>query len=457
MKEASTIGVTRRGALLAGLLIAAGVSVSYWYWTRDERAPQAAALLEAIRRSDLPTIERYLDRGGAPEASIEVNGRQMSLLAAAIEDREERIAIALLDAGATFQGSDVDVTHVALNGLTEVVRRLLPIAADQPIAHTGLASAADNGYFDVVEVYLSQTDGRRDEWLNEYGRAANVAMSVGYDDVARLLIESGASLDEVLHTAARFSSAGMIRELIARGMDVNATLTIPGVQERTPIDFAWRRYQDEEAWYVEHADDPRHTANRSRDAEYVLFELLRAGARLEGVDLSEIAKDPIAEVASVQLSDEQLVVAARVGLLEVVDSILNARPAHDENSLRVATIVALRNDHDDIARRLLTFGAPIDGGVLHAAAATSSPGMVRWLLRHGARVSERVDGATPLDTWFAERTTIDPELILHELIMAGADACGLVENERDLPGLSAMILRDSAPSCWDNLTATAAR
>jgi len=450
MKELSTTGVTWRGTLLAGLLIAVGVSVGYWYLTRGDRAPQADALLEAIRRSDLPTIARYLDRGGSAEAPIDVNGRQVSLLQAATEDREEQIAVALLDAGATFQGSEVDATHVALNGLTEVVRRLLPIAADQPIAHTGVASAADNGYFDVVEVYLSQSDGRREEWLTEYGRAANVAMSVGYDDVARLLIDSGASLDEVLHTAARFSSAGLVRDLLARGLDVNEPLTIPGVQERTPIDFAWRRYQDEEAWYAEHAEDPRHTANRSHDAEYVLFELARAGGRLEGVDLNQVAKDPLAEIGSVQGSEAQLIVAARVGLLDVVDTILSSRAVRDENNLRAATIVALRNDHDDIARRLLEVGAPVDGGVLHAAAATSSPGLVRWLLRHGADASERVDGASPLDVWFEERTTLDPELVLHELIVAGAEVCGLVAKEKDLPGLSAMILRDSAPFCWDN-------
>ncbi|HLE55513.1 MAG TPA: ankyrin repeat domain-containing protein [Rhodothermia bacterium] len=447
MRKAST--VTRITGLFVAVAICA--ALGYVYFIHDYREPETGpSLLEAIRRSDLSAMESYLGAGGPPEARIDVGGRQMSLLQAAIADREEDIAVALLDAGATFEGSEVDATYIGTNGLTEVVRRLLPIPPDRPIAYTGLVNAADNGYYDVVEVYLQQTDGRSDEWAREYGRAANVAISVGYDDVARLLVEAGASPDELLHTAARFSSAGMIRYLLARGLDVNEVLTIPGAQERTPIDFAWRRYQDEQAWYEEHADDTSHTVNRSRDVEYVLFELVRAGARIDTVDLGGVAKDVMEEIALVEGDDRKLIAAARVGLFDLVDELLDNKRVQDKDILRTAVMVAFRNDHDDIARRLLEFGAPVDGGVLHAAASTSSPGMVRWLMRNGADHSERVDGATPLDVWFAERTTIDPELVLHELIVAGADVCGLVEKEQGLPGLSAMILRDSATSCWDN-------
>jgi len=123
--------------------------------------------------------------------------------------------------------------------------------------------------------------------------------------------------------------------------------------------------------------------------------------------------------------------------------------AQSKDTLRSAVIEALRNDHDDVARLLLLNGAPVDGGVLHVASSSSSPGIVRYLLSLGADPSERINGASPLEAWLADRVTNDPEFNLHELIVGGADACWLVSRRAELPGLSPMVLRDSAPQCWD--------
>lgn len=407
-------------------------------------------LLEAIRYSELAAVEDYLRQGGSPEATVDVYGEQMTLLKAAIIDREEAIALALLDAGAQLESSGVDLTYVGTNGMKGIVERLLPLRQDRAIEHTGVASAADNGYYDVVEVYIRRRDGRSSEWRKEFGRAANSALFARYDDTARLLVEAGADLKEALHTAARFSSPGMVRYLLAQGMNPNERIVIPGVLEQTPIEFAWLRYREEEASDEPGAEGARPRRIRS-DAAYVLFELTRAGARLDSVDLTTIAKDGLAEITAADGISEELLVTARIGLADHVEGLLLNRSQLDQSSLRSAVIVALQNDHDDIARILLGAGAPFDGGVLHAAAAGSSPGMVRYLLSLGASPSERVDGKSVLDFWLEESTTNDPEFILHELITAGTDACELVSRKDRLPGLSAMVLKDSAPKCWDNV------
>lgn len=141
--------------------------------------------------------------------------------------------IALLAAGATIESSGVDLTLVATNGLKEVVERLLPWPPEREVAHTGVASAADNGYNDVVEVYLRHADTRTAEWAKKYGRAANSAMFAGYDDTARMLFEARADLTESLHTAARFSSPGVACYLLGRGRSPTEVLVVQGVKAPT--------------------------------------------------------------------------------------------------------------------------------------------------------------------------------------------------------------------------------
>lgn len=419
---------------------------------RTDPVEAEAELLQSIRHSDVRAVQSYLDRGGSPLATIDVYGKRMSLLGVAIVDREEGIALALMDAGATLESSGVDLTYVGTNGLTRVVERMLPLSSEREIAYTGISNAADNGYNDVVEAYLRRQDGRVAEWAKEYGRAANSAMFADYDDTARLLLEAGADLSETLHTAARFSSAGMVRYLLSRGISATEAIVVPGVEQQTPIEFAWLRYREEAAYREELAASghAEHAAsNRVRDAEYVLYELLRAGATLPGVDLTDIAKDGLAELSVIEGISDKIVAAARMGFFDEVSNLIDDTQRPDVDTLRMAVIEAFQNSHDDIARMLLSRGAPVDGGVLHVASSFSSPGMVRYLLVRGADPNEPVDGKTPLQSWFDQRSTLDAEFNLHELIVGGADACWLVARKEELPGLSAMVLKDSAPRCWD--------
>ena len=440
--------VARKTYVAVGGLVLIGLG--YWFFDFCTNPVDShAELLQSIRRGDLPAMRSYLARGGSPLATIDVRGKPMSLLQVAIVDREEAIALALMEAGATLDPNGDDFTVVGTNGLARVVEKMLPISPEREIAYTGVGNAADNGYNDVVQVYLLHQDDRVSEWRKEYGRAANGAMLAGYDDTARLLLEAGADLSETLHTAARFSSPGMVRYLLERGISPTEGVVIPGVEQKTPIDFAWLRYRSEVAYRERLAASGRPAPNRERDSEYVLYELIRAGAVLPGVDLTDIAKDGLAELAAIDGVADRLVAAARLGFFDEVNSLIDDTQVPDADTLRTAVIQAFQNDHDDIARMLLMRGAPVDGGVLHVASSFSSPGMVRYLLVRGAGANELFDGKSPLQSWFDNRSTLDAEFILHELIVGGADACWLVSRRDQLPGFSAVILRDSALKCWD--------
>jgi hypothetical protein len=429
------------------LLIAGGVWSVYHVWLLSG-AP--IALSESIRRGDLAAVERYLTSGGSPDAEIEIHGQRMTLLKEAIFDRETAIAIALLDAGADFTTSGARLIEVGANGMTELVDRLLPSAAVGNVALTGVGNAAGHGYFDTVQSYIRFAEGRlTDEWAYAFGDAAFGAMLGGYDDVARALIDAGAHSPAMLHNAAAFSSPGMVRHLLANGADPNAVfeLTDAAVQERTPVEVAWKGYKERVA--LEQERGSRDTEYlRGRDAEYVLFELLRAGGQVDDPELRAVARDGLSEIWAAA-PDAQLMLAARIGYFDVVMNLLD-RQTWTSAALRGAVIAALESDHDDVARMLLDRGAPIDGGVLNAAANASSPGLVRDLLRKGADPAERISGKTPVESWFTQSSTQDPAYVLHELIMGGADACWLRAHERELRGNSATFLRDSAPWCWDS-------
>jgi hypothetical protein len=392
-------------------------------------------------------VRSYLVSGGSPNAEVDVFGQRMTLLQAAILDRETEIAIALLDGGADFTASGARLIEVGANGMTALVDRLLPTAATRTLAETGIANAAGHGYLDTVQSYIRFTDGRRtEEWLRTFGDSAGTAMLGGYDDVARILIDAEARAPDLLHAAARFSSPGMVRHLIKEGFDPRQRLEPSIIEEQTPLDFAWKSFTDRVSAERDQASNNLEYL-RGHDAEYILFELLRVGAETPSADILTVARDGLAEIDA-SAEDSQLMVAARLGFIDVAADLLHREANRNEQRMRNAVIAALETDHDDIARMLINSGAPINGGVLHVAANASSPGMVRDLIRKGADPAERFDGKTPVEWWAQENSAQDPAFILHELIAGGADVCWL--KERELKGLSAVILRDSAPECWNS-------
>jgi hypothetical protein len=373
----------------------------------------------------------------------------MTLLKEAIYDRETAIALLLLDSGADFTASGASLIDVGANGMTELVDRLLPGADVEDFMLTGVSTAASHGYLDTVQSYIRFADGRStDAWLRTFGGAAGSALLGGYDDVARALFDAGAWFPGMLHGVSRFSSPGMVRYLLAKGFDPTQVFEPDEstVRERTPLDFALKDYRDRMAVAQDHPSDDTEYL-RGRDAEYILFELLRAGAQTDDAEILAIARDGLAEIRAAP-PDTQLALAARIGYTDVVADLLEREGGWTALAMREAVVAALLSNHDDIARILLEYGAPVNGGALHAAANASSAGLVRYLLRNGASATERVDGKTPVEWWLENNSSSDPGYVLHELIVGGADVCWL--RERGLQGFEASILRNSAPDCWDS-------
>ncbi len=405
-------------------------------------------MYKGIRTNDMELIERYLAAGGDANRSIEVgNGEFWPMLKVALYDREEDIALALLRGGGDFDASGVQLYQVAREGMPRVLEHLFDFGLVRfEIPDVGLPSAAANGFYDVIEVLLRRASDRDlgEPWQMEMNRAAGSAMLARYDDVARLLLESTADLTHRLHVATRFSSPGIIRYLLSRGVDPSEALPEdPIVPERTPMDFARRRYEELQLALADGINRENHDATR------VIYELMRAGVAASDPDFLSIAENGVAEIERIREPATRLVAASRLGYYDVALGLAqNYGDILSEQSLRQALVMAFRHDHDDIARMLLASGAPVSGGALHEAARASSPGMVRFLLASGADPLERVNGLTPVEAWRDNPTTSDPGLVLHELIRGGAEVCWLVEYADDLPGVAGTILRDSATHCW---------
>lgn len=411
-----------------------------------------ASLLESIRWGDLDSIREYLARGGSVDRSIDVYGRSMPLLRVAVTDREEEIALALLDAGADIEASDVTTQQVARSGLNRILERILDAseAGQENVGYFGVLDAALNGYYDTVEIFVARAEGRGDASATEFGEGAGAAMLAGYDDVARLLLQNTDDIDEMLHVAARFSSPGLIRYLVSRGLDANGVLDLPDddyATERTPIAFAWKRYVEENLYFDSVPVESHQWKFRNEDATHVMYELLSVGAVATNDEIVDAARNGAAGLEGAR-DGGRLEEAARFGYYDIVEQMLSTNDGLTADDLRSAVIVSLMTDHDDIARLLLGSGAPVDGGPLHIASAASSPGMVRYILALGADPAERYEDMLPVEYWLEESVTEDPELILHELITGGAEVCWLTDVSADLPGLSADILMHSAPDCW---------
>lgn len=133
----------RRTAVVGAAVVLVLLLVAYWSTQRVWFLNQpSVALSESIRRGDLTAIQGYLASGGSPNAEVEIYGQRMTMLNEAILNRETAIALALLDAGGDFASSGATMVEVAANGMTELVDRLLPLAAVDDVARTGIGSAA---------------------------------------------------------------------------------------------------------------------------------------------------------------------------------------------------------------------------------------------------------------------------------------------------------------------------
>ena len=180
-----------------------------------------------------------------------------------------------------------------------------------------------------------------------------------------------------------------------------------------------------------------------REEEIALY-LLSKGATLDGDEatIHQIAREGLSRVLRVLLEkqpsrlvagDNVLAVAASHGHYDVCKMLLEHAQIHniswgDEFSL--AMQAAISQDHDDIARLLLSYGAPTSGDVFLSAIKGGSGGIVRTLIQHGADVESEVPAQirsrlrTPLDfaTSRLERADPDAAFAIYELVSALPEA-----------------------------------
>lgn len=400
-------------------------------WERcSQPAPYEAAdrwrLYDAIRLGRIDEVRSFLAQGGDPNALL--RGTPLGYvhpLAVAIRARREEIALALLRAGADFEGSGASFYSLTSAGMARVLDFLLEENPSRIEAELGLANACEHGHYEIFEVVLRQAAARSFD-LGET-LAATVAHCIGIaaTDAARMLLERGVEpTDSMLFTAARWSQLGMVRSLLALGVDPRARyrdLGDPGgrYDGAAAIDFAWSEYAYK-------------SPDAQRRAAYVLYELavvgppLRSGERLEGIAVSAVAElDRYAEPR------EKLVAAAGMGVYDVVEDITSSGALPRED-LTAAARAALEARYPDVARLLVEHGADPGGGTLHLAIRTAQPGIVAYLLERGADPREAIDGQTPLEAWLERDDGYASADVFYRLADAGADVCGFLERaERD--------------------------
>jgi ankyrin repeat protein len=421
---------------------------------------QQVDLYDAIARSNLPAVLEYLDRGGNPNAvpaqspGIAVPGQRSTpswpLLQIAIYDREEDIALALVDNGADFALLRQSLGLVASQGMPRLFAAIIEkdsgrLLNASPIEQAGiLQGPISGGYFQSLEAVLTAARQHDYSWdRRAFGEAAARAVDEHHYDLARMLYAEGAPVESyAIRLAARNGSPGIAQLLLALGADPNARLeehrVNPGLGARTAMDYAWIRF------------DAARTIHEREVAALVMYELTRGGASPVAGRPENIAADGVRLLNSISDPDQRLIQASRLGFFDIAEAIVQSNLA-SRDALREATSVALQSLNNDIAILLIRNGSPVDGGPLHAAAAGNSPGIVRELLALGADPAEVLGDETPVQRWWSRTKErefgFDGDLVLHELINGGANACWLSDHSDEFDVGAAGIMYGTATRC----------
>lgn len=440
------MGTRNAGCLAVVALIGAFTSPASEAQIRDRN------LWSAIARSELGSIHEYLNAGGDPNVNA---ARPLStpgeapwpLIKIALTDRQEDIALALLQAGADFDAAAMPLGTVAGNGMPRVLKYLIDQdpgrLRNTPQQGALLQPPIEFGYHQSVEVILSEARRLGFSWdPAATSEAAVLAIDDRHYNIARALYAAGTPLkDSAIRVAARNGSPGMVRYLLSLGADPDAPLAEefvnPQLGARTAMDYAWLRY--------------RFSDGIEREiARMNMFELLRGGATAKDGEPEDVPRDGLSELDAIVDLDKRLVEAARFGFYDVAESIVR-NGGLSQAALREATTMSLESRNNDIAVLLIEAGAPLSGGPLHAAASGNSPGIVRDLIARGADPNEIVDGATPIERWWArvqmQNFGAAGDFVLHELLKASAEACWLLKYIDDLNLAARGFMTQTAQRC----------
>lgn len=402
-----------------------------------------ASPYEMIRSGDLSGIEKWLAEGADPNAAIiDDEGEATYALYTAVQVSNEPIVLYLLQSGATLAVSNVTFEQLASRGLTKSIAYLLAEDRynDQELCQA-IHAAAGRGFYDVIQLILDHQS--KAKWNCSFAAAISAALSFAYDDIARLLVDSGrADFTNLLHLAARFRTVGLVRVLLVRGADPNQILVEDAPlrnQMQTPLDFALWEY------------DPSAADDR---VGIIIGDLIKAGVRVDRPIFEKLSIDSNTYLSSAGSVSDQLIEASKIGFDDVVSSIVAKHGASlSQSGLTLATIAALENNNDHIARVLLSNGVDVNDGPLQIAVFASSPGMVRSMLASGGQPESEYLGKTSTKWLLHSTKTIgNPNMAetLRELVVSEAKVCWLTEHLDSFDGFTQIFFARYAPECFES-------
>ena len=181
----------------AFLLLCAAALAAY----ADDR-PAGTQFAVAIERHDVDAVKALLAAGNSTETTIDYGEHKITPLIKAAWDGETEIVSTLLAAGAKVNAKATDT------------------------GETALMNAVTQGNPEIVEMLLKAHADVSAK--NKFGfNAFTQAVSAGHQDIAGLLLDAGAKIEEgmtgltPLQFAASAGNVDMIRFLVKRGANVN--------------------------------------------------------------------------------------------------------------------------------------------------------------------------------------------------------------------------------------------
>jgi pectate lyase len=368
------------------------------------------SLQEAAAKGNLDQIRSLIEEG------IKVDFREdgfhkTALHRAAMSGHRDVVEYLLakgaqVDAWSGFPGG-TPLDYAAENGHRAVVELLLTRGADVhskregwPTGDTPLHSAVRAGHKDIVELliaYKADVNAKN----NEGQTPLDIALQRKGKNIVELLIQKGADIS--IHMAARYGLLEKLKDLIAKGTDVNAR----DKDGKTALDVAVEKYNKEIA-----------TLLVDKGAEVSIH----ATAFIGDINKVEAFVEGGGSVDKPDATGQTLLHYATAGNNRAIAELLISHDA-DVNAVagtwRTPLGVAAQTGSVDVAEYLIAHGANVDGREGQwtplQEAAYYSKEMVELLLAHGANINE--GGWPPL------HSALDAERfdILELLLTKGAD------------------------------------
>jgi len=363
-------------------------------------------LIVAAQANDFEKAEALLKKGA------EVNGKGAQGTTALMEasDRGHLDMVRFLIA----RGADVHAKHnygwtaldnAAFQGHSEVVKAILHAGAKLAPGKDGnpnlLMSSVERGHIETAKVFIEK--GVALDAVNSQGDTAiQIAAKAGRRDIVELLRKAGARHIPNLLAAAGLGEAATLKDLIARGADVNA-------KDKT-------------------GDTPLTLAAANGHLETVAL-LLERGAAVDGKSEKKSCDRTGCSVGQTALS-----LAAGAGHLEIVKRLIakgadvNGRASEGSTPL----MVAAASGHRKIVQVLLEAGADVNAKNKHGSTALGyaagyprHPDIVKLLIARGADINVvTTNEGGPLLFWIGQGYWDIAKVLLER----GADANA--KNER---------------------------